>query len=139
MAVAGTGTSDSRPAQLHLHIQDGSSSGTIIVDGARVEITTIGRDAYLRSDQLGLQAVGTPAEAARPGANRWLKYSQQAIGMEGYSLDSFVAEFPNPDRPLNPTVEQTELDGKKVVVVSEQDGAKLYVANTGVAYPLRAD
>ena len=33
---------------------------------------------------------------------------------------------------------QATLDGKQVVVVSQQDGSKLYVANTGAAYPLRA-
>ena len=34
---------------------------------------------------------------------------------------------------------QATLDGKQVVVVSLQDGSKLYVANTSVPYPLRGD
>jgi hypothetical protein len=86
-----------------------------------------------------LQALGVSAEAARLGANRRLKSSPQQVGLEGFSLDAFAADLAHPDMPLNPTVEQTEFNGKKVVVVSAQDGSMLYVANTGVAYPLRAE
>jgi hypothetical protein len=59
--------------------------------------------------------------------------------LEGFTLDAFAADMARPDTPFNPTVEQTELNGRKVVVVSAQDGSKLYVANTGAAYPLRVE
>jgi hypothetical protein len=57
----------------------------------------------------------------------------------GRSLASFAAQLNTNDSPLDPEVEQTELDGTKVVVVRRQDGSELYVANTGDAYPLRAN
>jgi hypothetical protein len=57
----------------------------------------------------------------------------------GRSLASFAAQLNTNDSPLDPVVEQTELDGTKVVVVRRQDGSELYVANTGDAYPLRAN
>jgi hypothetical protein len=137
--AVGTGTSDGRPARLDIRIQDGSASGTITIDGAPVEITTVGSDAYIRGDQQGLQAIGVSAETAHMAANHWLKSSPQELGLEGFTLDSFIADLAHPDRPYNPTVEQTELNGRKVVVVSAQDGTKLYVANTGPAYPLHVD
>lgn len=34
-------------------------------------------------------------------------------------------------------VEQAMLDGRKTVVISQQNGSRLYIANTGPAYPLR--
>jgi hypothetical protein len=93
----------------------------------------------IRGDQQALQALGVSAEAARLGANQRLKLGAQQVGLEGFSLDSVAADLANADKPLNPAVEQTELNGGKVVVVSAQDGSRLYVANTGVAYPLRAE
>jgi hypothetical protein len=40
---------------------------------------------------------------------------------------------------LEPKVRQATLEGRKVVVIGWRDGSKLYVANTGPAYPLRAE
>jgi hypothetical protein len=138
--VTGTGVRDSRPVQVDLRIQDGSSRGTITIEGARLEITTVGPNAYVQGDQQALEVLGVPPAAAQLGAGRPLKLSaQEAAALEGYSLDSFAAQLAKNDSPLDPKVKQTELDGQKVVVVSRQDGSKLYVANTGDAYPLRAD
>jgi hypothetical protein len=121
--VVGTGTSEGSPLRIDLRIQDGSSSGTITIDDAGLEVTTLGDDAYIRGDQQVLQGIGVSAETARLGANRWLKSSPQQLGLEGFTLDAFAADMARPDTPLNPTVEQTELNGKKVVVVSTQAGS----------------
>ena len=138
--VTGTGVREGRPVQVDLRIQDGSSRGTITIEGARLEITTVGPNAYVQGDQRALEVLGVPPAAAQLGAGRSLKLTaQEAAPLEGYSLDSFAAQLAKNDSPLDPKVEQTELDGQKVVVVSRQDGSKLYVANTGDAYPLRAD
>lgn len=138
--VTGTAISEGRPVEVDLRIQDGSSSGTIIIEAARLEITTVGSNAYVQGDQQALEVLGMPPASAQLGANRWLKLSaQEAPALEGFSLDSFAAQLARNDSPLDPEVEQTELEGKKVVVVSSQDGSTLYVANTGVAYPLRAE
>jgi len=51
--------------------------------------------------------------------------------------DDLAAQLTKFDSPLETKVEQTTLDGAKVVVISQQNGSKLYVANTGTAYPLR--
>jgi len=138
--VTGTGVREGRPVQVDLRIQDGSSRGTITIEGARLEITTVGPNAYVQGDQQALELLGVPPAAAQLGAGRSLKLTaQEAAPLEGYSLDSFAAQLAKNDSPLDPKVKQTELDGQKVVVVSRQDGSKLYVANTGDAYPLRAD
>jgi len=138
--VTGTGVREGRPVQVDLRIQDGLSRGTITIEGARLEITTVGPNAYVQGDQQALEVLGVPPAAAQLGAGRSLKLTaQEAAPLEGYSLDSFAAQLAKNDSPLDPKVKQTEFDGQKVVVVSRQDGSKLYVANTGDAYPLRAD
>ena len=138
--VTGTGISGGRPVAVDLTIQDGSSSGTITIDGTPLEITTVGADAYVKGDQQALEGLGIPPAAAQLGADWWLKLSaEEAAALEGFSLASFAAQLKTNDSPLDPEVEQTELDGTKVVVVRRQDGSELYVANTGDAYPLRAN
>ena len=53
--------------------------------------------------------------------------------------NSFARQLTTSESPLETEVEQTELDGVPVVVISRQDGARLYVANAGPAHPLRAE
>jgi hypothetical protein len=138
--VTGIGLSEGSPVEVDLRIQDSSSHGTITVEGAGLEITTVGNNAFVQGGQQALEALGIPPAAAQLGAGRWLKLSaQEALALEGFSLDSFAAQLARNDNPLDPEVEQTELDGTKVVVVTRQDGSKLYVANTDDAYPLRAE
>jgi hypothetical protein len=50
-----------------------------------------------------------------------------------------VSELAMRESASDATVAQTTLNGRRVVVVTYDDGSKLYVANTGPAYPLRFD
>jgi hypothetical protein len=138
--VTGTGTTDGTPAQVDLRIQDGSSSGTITLEGSRFEITRIGEATYVKADEGGLESLGIAPEMHSLGAGRWLKLAPpEASGLEGFSVDSFAQQLTVNESPLETEVEQTELDGRRVVVISNQDGSKLYVANTGPAYPIRGE
>ena len=138
--VTGTSTTDGTPAQVDLRIQDGSSSGTITWDGAHFEITRVGEVTYVKADEGALENLGIPPEMHRLGADRWLKLGpQEASGLEEFSLNSFAQQLKMNESPLETEVEQSELDGRRVVVISTQDGSKLYVANTGPGYPLRGE
>jgi len=138
--VTGTSATDDTPAQVDLRIQDGSSSGTITLEGAQFEITRVGEVAYVKADEGALESLGIPPEMLRLGADRWLKLApQEASALEGFSLDSFAQQLTMNESPLETEVEQTELDGTRVVVISQQDGSKLYIANMGPAYPLRGE
>ena len=141
--VIGTSVTDGGSAQVDLRIiQDGSSSGTMTLDGAQFEYTKVGEVTYVKADEEALASLGIPPEMQRLGADRWLKLSPQeasGLGLEGFSLDSFAQALTTSESPLETEVEQTELDGTRVVVISTQDGPKLYVANADPAYPLRAE
>lgn len=136
--VVSAGTIDGKPAQIDLRIQGRSSIGTMELAGTSFQITKIGEDVYLKGSQQALDVLGMPADAQRLATDRWLRLgAEQVTTLEGFSLDDLAAELTDPDSPLEPAVEQTTLDGRKVVVISQQNGSKLYVANTGPAYPLR--
>jgi hypothetical protein len=138
--VTGTTIADGTPAQVDLRIQDGSSTGTITLGGAELEIIRVGDDAYVKGDEEALEGLGLPPDMLRPSANRWLKLDPQEVSkLEGFSLDSIALQLTTNESPLEPEVEQTELDGRRVVLISKQDGSTLYIANTGPAYPLRGD
>ena len=138
--VIGTSVTDGASAQVDLRIQDGSSSGTITLEGAQFEITRVGEVTYVKADEEALESLGVPPEMPRLGADRWLKLGpQEASGLEGFSLDSFAQQLTTSESPLETEVEQTELDGTRVVVISNQDGSKLYIANADPAYPIRGE
>jgi hypothetical protein len=110
------------------------------LEGVKLEITTIGGTTYLKADQQTWETLGVPAVAGQRLADRWVKTRpQQVTGLTGFSLDNLAAQLIKDDSPWEPTVEQTTLDGNKVVVINQQDGTKLYVANTGPPYPLRGE
>jgi hypothetical protein len=138
--VSGTGSAGGTPAEIDLRIQDGSSHGTITLEDTRVEITRVDDVTYVKGDEAALGTLGVQPELQGIAADRWLKFGpEQPAGLAEFSLDSFARQLTTNESPLEEEVEQTELDGDPVVVVSQQDGSRLYVANTGPAYPLRAE
>lgn len=138
--VRSMGVSDQgKPVQLDLRLQGRSGSGTIEQQGTKLAVITVGDDTWLKGDQRAWKQLGAPPEALPRLAGRWVKATPQQKDLAGFSLDSLAAALAKTDSLLVPTVEQTMLDGRQVVVISQQDGSKLYVANTGPAYPLRAE
>jgi hypothetical protein len=138
--VTGTAINNGKPVRVDLRIQGNASSGTMELQGVKLEIITIGNTTYLKANQQTWATLGVPAVAGQRLADRWVKMGpRQAAGLTGFSLDNLAAQLMKGDSPWEPTVEQTTLDGTTVVVISQQDGSKLYVANTGPPYPLRGE
>ena len=135
-----TVTGPNQPLQLDLRIQGDASSGTIGTAGSTFQVTSIGSDTWIKGDQRALRTLGIPAAVRQRVAGHWFKApGPQAAGLAGFSLDSLAGGVGRNDSPLKPKVEQAMLDGAKVVVLSQRNGAKLYVSNTGPAFPLRTD
>jgi hypothetical protein len=138
--VVGTALNQGKPVQVDLHIQGNDSTGTMQLEGVKLQITTIGSTTYLKADRQTWEALGVPAAVSQRVADRWVKARPQQVGgLTGFTLENLAAQLTKNDSPLEPKVQQATLDGDKVVVVSQQDGTKLYVANTGPPYPLRGE
>jgi hypothetical protein len=138
--VTGTGVGDQgNPVQVDLRFQGRSGSGTIEQQGAKLMVITVGDDTWLKGDQGAWKQLGVPSEVLPRLAGRWVKTTPRHTDLAGFSLSSFTAALAKSDSLLVPTVKQTMLAGKQVLVISEHDGSELDVANTGPAYPLRAE
>lgn len=121
---------------MDLQIQGHSRTLTFVDSGiAKAKFTIIGQYTYVKINPAVLKMLG-----GLPLANslfgRWLRIPVKQLnpdGLAGLSPASLLAHH----GPLERTVRQATLNGRKVVVVTDQrNGAKLYIANTGPAYPL---
>ncbi len=122
-------------------INGGSQTVTLTLVGGSAEITRIGGDTFLKADQGGLKILGAPMSVQRHLAGQWLDVPPRDFSFgPGLFTTGFTAtQLTRYPSPLKPAVRQATLDGSKVVVLTYQDGSKLYVAASGPAYPLRWD
>jgi hypothetical protein len=135
-----TVTGPNQPLRLDLRIQGNASTGTIGTGATTFQVTSIGADTWIKGDPRALNALGIPAASAQRVAGHWFKAPwRQASGLAGFSLDSLAGSVGKNDTPLKPKVATATLDGRKVLVLSQRNGAKLFVAATGAAFPLRTD
>lgn len=129
------------PSQVDLRVQGGSRTLTFTDRGAaKFEVMVIGKNVYAKF--LDQAALNTLLGALPPRMHifgQWLRVAPKRLnlgGLEGFSPASLAGGLTR-HGPLEPAVRQATLSGRKVVVVTDQrNGAKLYVANTGPAYPL---
>ncbi len=134
-----------------VRIQGSDADGTMTVPGGQAEIMIIGSktglanpnpDIYLKAGPDVLKKLFGTSAPVQDLAGRWLKLPQSSAAWLpgfGFHLSDFTAALDTFFSPPGPAVRQATLGGRKVVVVSYRDGSKLYVANTGPAYPLRWD
>ena len=124
-------------SRVDLRMTGSSSTGTLQKGGVPVEVTVLGGTLYVKAGQAGLKWFGVPQPDQRQYAGRWLNLGAQNV--EGLTLADIASQVAAHHGPLEPKVRQAMLNGRKVVVISWQDGGKLHVANTGPAYPLRGE
>jgi hypothetical protein len=93
--------------------------------GKHVWIRVVGRYGYEKTDY-------------GPYAGQWLRSPAGAfpgITLADHRYDGLTDDH----RYCDAKAQQATVNGKKVMVVSWPDGSKLQIANTGPAYPLRAE
>jgi hypothetical protein len=137
--VATATTAEDGAMRMDLKIRGSACTGTMLFHHITFQITVIGSAAYMKADRRSWQRMGaTPANAAAV-AGRWMKMSTNKFGGAPATVASLVADLTKNDSPLLPRVRRTTLGGRKVVVISQRDGSKMYVANVGRPYPLRVE
>ena len=106
----------------------GHSSAVATITDTRTRherIRVVGRYGYKKTDY-------------GPYAGQWLR--SPAGAFPGFTLaDHRYDGLTEDHRYCDAKAQQATVNGKKVMVVSWPDGSKLQIANTGPAYPLRAD
>lgn len=122
-----------------LRYEGTSISGSYVDKGSMYEYIAVGDHSYLKTNAAGWEAMGNTPDVAGMMAGQWQRTGSAPSGEEWPSRAIFVTELGLRESAQGATVSQARLDGRLVVVVTYPDGSKLYVANTGPAYPVRFD
>jgi hypothetical protein len=102
-------------------MQHGSATGTITTDGHQLRVTIVGGAGYLNTDRAGLMWFGAPPPVQRHDAGRWLKVRMSDF--TGFTLAEVASQLTSYYGPLEPKVRQATLNGRRVLVISWQEGA----------------
>ena len=140
--VEGDVTTDGEQTAFDIQLQDDDAAGTITLGGQTVELIRVDGTAYMKGDAALWSSFGVPAEAVGQLAGTWVLMPPGAdSGLETFTFDGFVDEIRGGSGGTGGNaqeeVETDELDGQDVVVVTDDNGSKLYVAATGEPYPLK--
>jgi hypothetical protein len=137
--VQGTMTGGVPAEKFDLRYEGTSISGSYMEKGSTYEYITVGDRSYLKANAAGWGAMGNTPDVANMMAGQWQRTGSAPSGDEWPSRAIFVSELGLRESAQDATVTQATLDGRRVVVVTYPDGSRLYVANTGPAYPVRLD
>ncbi len=135
--VQGTVTQNGRDGEVDLQLQGEDASGTVTFAGVELQLISVGGTAYLQAPPEFWTSSGLPEEAAAQFEGRWVTVPAEASGgFRDFSLGGFVDQLRNPSSDFQEEVAEDERDGEPVVIVEQEDGSTLTVANDEPAYPL---
>jgi hypothetical protein len=138
--VAGTVTEDGKPSSIDMQIQNNDVSGTMTMQGAKLNLVIVGGKVYIKGDSKFWSSNNVPAQTAALLGGRWvIAPASSADEFKTFSATGLADDFEHPtDGPFQNDVHKAKVDGKSVVVVTQKDGSELDVAAKGKPYPVRA-
>jgi hypothetical protein len=135
--LTGTMSTQGQEGEVDLHLQGEDAIGSITIDGTELQLINTGGQVYLQAPPEFWASFGAPAEAAAELEGQWVVVPAEAgAAFSEFSLAGFVDELRNPDGEVKEDVTEGEVDGEDVVVVEQEDGSSLKVANDDPSYPL---
>jgi hypothetical protein len=138
--VAGTIEQDGEEGDVDLHLQGEDATGTLTLGGAEVELLSVDGQVYLQAPPDFWAGFGMPEEIAAQFDGQWVIVpAEGASEFQDFSLQGFIDELRNPGSEVKDDVTTGEVDGEDVVVVEQEDGSRLSVADADDAYPLRIE
>jgi hypothetical protein len=135
--VQGAVSQEGQEGEVDLRLQGEDASGTITFAGVELQLISVGGAAYLQAPQEFWGSFGMPEEVVAQIEGQWVTVPGEAASQfQNFSLAGFVAELRNPSSAVKEEVTDDERDGEPVVIVEQEDGSILTVANDEPAYPL---
>lgn len=137
--VAGTMTEAGKASNVDLQIQNNDVSGTITLDGAKLNLIVLNGHAYIKGDSKFWTSNNVPAQTAALLNGRWVTAPpSSASEFKDFSASGVADDLEHPtDGDFQNAVRKAKVDGKDVVVVTQKDGSELDVAAKGKPYPVR--
>ena len=117
--------------ELDLQLQGEDAKGSIVMEGVTVELVYVGGTAYVRAPGDFWSSFGMPAEFAAQVEDQWvLMPPEAASSFSALTLSGLVDELrASGGDEVTGEVSTDELDGEPVVVVTQEDGSTLTVAD----------
>ncbi len=135
--VAGTIAQEGEEGEIDLQLQGADAVGTLTFGGSEIEFLNVGGTAYMKAPPGFWGSFGLPEDVAAQFEGKWVTVpSDAASQFEQFSLDGFIEALRDPDGEVKEEVEEDEVDGDPVVIVEQEDGSRLTVANDDPSYPL---
>jgi hypothetical protein len=128
---------DGLVTSMDLRMQGGDTAGTLKTGDGSAEIIRTGGVTYVKGNRQYYEAEGATKTVVAAASDRWVKVPNGGEG-SGLTLTDF-AENIGDDSDEVSAVQQSVLDGSKVVVVSGSTGTTGYVANVGSPVMLRLE
>ena len=138
--VQGTVSEVGEEGEVDLQLQGEDASGTITFSGVELQLISVGGTAYLQAPPEFWSSFGLPEEVAAQFEGQWVTVPAEAAGeFQNFSLAGFVEELRSLSSGVKEEVREDERDGEPVVIVEQEDGSTLTVANDDPAYPLATE
>jgi hypothetical protein len=136
--ITGAMSIQGEESEVDLHLQGDDATGTLTLAGTEIELLNVGGAVYLQAAPDFWSSFGLPAEIAAQFEGRWVTVpAEAAAGFAEFSLAGFVDELRNPDGQVTEEVTEGEVGGEDVVIVEQEDGSNLKVADADPSYPLQ--
>jgi hypothetical protein len=135
--MTGTIEQDGEEGDVDLHLQGEDAVGSITLGGAEIQLITVGGEAYIQAPPDFWSGFGLPEEAASLFEGQWVIVPQEAAAdFQEFTLAGLVDALRDPESEVKDEVGSGEVDGKDVVVVEQENGGTLSVADDDPSYPL---
>lgn len=135
--MAGTVDQDGEESEVDLHLQGEDAIGSLSMGGLEIELLSVDGAVYLKGGADFWSSFGMPAEATSMFEDKWVTVpEEEAAGFQEFSFAAIVDQFRNPESEIQEEVSSGEVDGTDVVVVEQEDGSTLSVADDDPSYPL---
>ena len=135
--VAGTLEQEGEEGEIDLQLQGDDAMGTLTLGGVDVELLNVDGQVYLQAPGEFWGGFGMPEEALALLEDKWIIVPDEgAAEFEDFSLAGFVDQLRNPESEVKDDVTTGEVDGTDVVVIEQEDGSTLSVADAEKSYPL---
>ncbi|WP_409330352.1 hypothetical protein [Trujillonella humicola] len=135
--VRGAMSQDGTEAEIDMQLQGEDAAGSLSVDGTELELVLVDGAQYLRAAAEFWAASGIPQQVAASLGGQWVVVPGGSEDFADLTLAGIADSLRNPDTPVAEEVREDELDGQDVVVVQQEDGSELFVADDDPSYPLQ--
>lgn len=138
--VKGTIDDAGQAIRLDLHVGRDGGTGSMTVQGSKIDVIRIGDTVYLRTGSAFYEKVGAGKSVGQLLAGKWLKAPATSASFRDLArltdVDRFMTLALDPGGTVTKG-DETTVDGQKTIELKSSKGGSLFVATTGKPYPVQ--